>query len=81
MVGVLVDILRELVLSLYFVDHKATFHTDKIHRLDHECSRVLGPLLCELCDVRHLNKETMKIVPTEAIRNLYTHAIPVQWAH
>jgi len=45
MVGMLVDVLCELVLSLYFVDHKATFHTDKIHQLAHERSRVLGPLL------------------------------------
>ena len=26
MVGILVDVLRELVLSLYFVNHKVTFH-------------------------------------------------------
>ena len=45
MVGILVDVLRELVLSLYFVDHKLTFHTDKITDLTTGVPAFLAPYL------------------------------------
>ena len=45
MVGILLDVLRELVLSLYFVDQKVTFHTDKITDLTTVVPVFLAPYL------------------------------------
>ena len=45
MVGILVDVLRELVLSLSFVDHKVTFLTDKITDLTASVPALLAPYL------------------------------------